>query len=276
MSTKFDEETTFSDQNFASQGQNTVGNTFVNAATQTGTPDPQGSPQGSKSPDVTDSGADEDSDSSGFAEQYLAYVKANFPRSRSPRSKFRRSRSPRSKSPRSRFPYSRVSRSRSPRSKFRRSKSPCSKSTRSKSPRSRASRSKSPRRGSSCSKSPRPRTPQPDKTMTAGPTTTADKDLTDLGWWIVHQVFSSEELETIRSRILRPVTRTDFLLSNVRGGDSEEILRALSLSSRLQTMARLLKDPSGPSDAMISLIEQYSVLVAGSWIPSTEEFVNRP
>ncbi|KAJ6016781.1 hypothetical protein N7451_000160 [Penicillium sp. IBT 35674x] len=117
---------------------------------------------------------------------------------------------------------------------------------------------------------------QIDDSMGTDMTMAADKALTKLGWWIVDQDFSTKDMETIRSRVSQPATKIDFLISNIREGDSEEILRALSLSSKLQDMSHLITHPSGPSDAIDTIMERYCALRAASMKPSIEEFVQRP
>ncbi|KAJ5901264.1 hypothetical protein N7504_007257 [Penicillium tannophilum] len=143
-----------------------------------------------------------------------------------------------------------------------RSKSPRAMSPRFKSPRRRSSGRRSSRRRSTRSKSPRP--------------ATADKPLTRLGWWIVKQEYSSEDMELIRSRVSRPATNIDFLVSILRDGDSDEVLRALSLSSELQVTAGLINDSSQFPSIKDAMSRHYSALTADLIGVSTEELVQRP
>ncbi|KAJ5809207.1 uncharacterized protein N7503_001425 [Penicillium pulvis] len=201
------ETPTFSDQDFVSQGfANTAGNTFVNVATQIGTPDPQGS-QGD--------GTEEGSDDSMGSEELAEFIKGPGLPPKSPPPKSPGCRSPRSKSP-------------------------------------------------------RPATSQHDKT------TTEDKPLTRLGWWIVNQKFSAKVIELIRYRVSLPEPRVNFLISNIREGDPEELLRALSLSSELQVMGGLINDSSQSSGIKDAMSKSCSALTADLIGFSTEELVQRP
>lgn len=65
-------------------------------------------------------------------------------------------------------------------------------------------------------------------------------------------------------------------MSILRDGDSDEVLRALSLSSELQAMGGLINDFSQFPGIKDTISRLFSTLTADSIGVSTEELVQRP